>query len=188
MSGRSRKRKKKAPRGMPQEQTVPPVLPELPHELWRKIGECITCGWHPATKEALEAVGKLRLLNTWWAHMARWGQLTLSTSLLFAQRNALRERTRQQELDDGTMDEDEHLQNELCRSIELVGDTKLHYFISRIAATIQQYPSRRELRLKMLQTVRETQGLFSQQAGGGVDYTEGHPGIVADDVDPEGVA
>ena len=159
---------------------MPPVLPELPHELWRKIGECITCGWHPPTKEALENVGKLRLLNTWWAHMARWGQLTLSTSLLFAQRTARRERTRQQELDDGTMDEDTHLQNELCRSIELVGDTKLHYFISRIAATMPQYPSRRQLRLNMLQAARETQQLFSKGAVCG-ESDDGF-GIVADDV------
>lgn len=163
---------------------MPPGLPELPQELWRKIGECITRYWNPATKETLEDVGKLRLLNTWWAHMARWGQLTLSTSLLFARRTALRERTRQQELDDGGMDEDEHLQNELCRSIELVGDTKLHYFISRVAATITQYPSRRELRLNMLQAARQTQALFGKDAGGGVDCTA----IVADDVDTESVA
>ena len=106
-----------------------PVLPSLPTEIWTLVVR--------AASDTVENCSTVRLLCKGFAKAVYVTQLRLAANRIHEQREDRRKQQSQQDITNG-INEDERANRVLLRSIENVGDTRLHVFFSLLVNSLEK--------------------------------------------------
>ena len=127
-----------------------PALPALPVELWSNIGVLVA--------DTLRNAGTARLLNKSFSEALCRAQLRHAMKVIDDRRKARRNQLEQQDITNGVIEE-ERANRMLVRSVEHIGDSRLHVFFTVLLGFVDKR-WRTELRRLGLRALRKTEVMF----------------------------